>query len=278
MKETVIYIVTFFIIANIYFLVHAWNYRRYIVKLANVGPLEELEFSKSKINDNFSNFSSWYYRSSLLKMLYSSGHDPSAIQAEIDEDFNQIQEAIYTDPTDQSVWLYLRWLFSVFSKGLQSLSSDSNRLKSSNVVELKSFTWSAASSNKYLVAVELSHRLQESLEIMLSVNSKPVLLSQWEAVNDFIWHCEASFDDTFKDGVENEFVWHSETKSQMRFNWPNLTFTHQKGTGDQAADLVCFVYSSLDSGQKSTGQVDLEKYQSLRDLLELEPDNKCEFT
>lgn len=211
-------------------------------------------------------------------MLYSSGHDPSAIQSEIDEDFNQIQEAIYTDPTDQSVWLYLRWLFSVFSKGLQSLSSDSMRLKSSNVVELKSFTWSMVSSNKYLVAVELSHRLQEPLEIMLSINNKSVSLTQWIATNDFTWHCEAEFDGSFEDGIENEFVWHSDAKSQLQFNWPNLTFTHQKQeTGDQASDFVCFVYTSLDSGQNANGQVDLEKYQSLRELLELEPDNKCEL-
>lgn len=256
---------------------HAWNYRRYIVKLAKIGPLEELEYSKSKINDNFSNFSSWYYRSSLLKLLYASGHDHSAIQSEIDEDFQQVQEAIYTDPTDQSVWLYLRWLFSIFSNGLQSLSSDSVRRKASSVVELKSFIWSTVSSNKFIVAVELSHLLQEPPEMMLSINNKAVTLTQWRAANDFTWHCEAEFDGAeFQDETETEsvFEWHSEATSQvLQFNWPNLTFTHPKGPDAQSSDFVCFVYTG-DHCQNSVGSVDLKKYQSLRELLELEPDNK----
>ncbi|KAH9395327.1 hypothetical protein TYRP_020892 [Tyrophagus putrescentiae] len=239
---------------------HAWNYRRYIVKLAKIGPLEELEYSKSKINDNFSNFSSWYYRSSLLKLLYASGHDHSAIQSEIDEDFQQVQEAIYTDPTDQS-----------------SLSSDSVRRKASSVVELKSFIWSTVSSNKFIVAVELSHLLQEPPEMMLSINNKAVTLTQWRAANDFTWHCEAEFDGAeFQDETETEsvFEWHSEATSQvLQFNWPNLTFTHPKGPDAQSSDFVCFVYTG-DHCQNSVGSVDLKKYQSLRELLELEPDNK----
>ncbi len=113
---------------------------------------------------------------------------------------------------------------------------------------------------------------------MLSINNKAVTLTQWRAANDFTWHCEAEFDGAeFQDETETEsvFEWHSEATSQvLQFNWPNLTFTHPKGPDAQSSDFVCFVYTG-DHCQNSVGSVDLKKYQSLRELLELEPDNKC---
>ena len=59
---------------------HCWNYREFVVQKARISPEEEFEFATSKILNNFSNYSSWHYRSLLLSKIF---HDSN--QNNIDE-------------------------------------------------------------------------------------------------------------------------------------------------------------------------------------------------
>lgn len=124
-----------------------WNYRRYVVAaLASAlapgeapafpaslssGALsaearaaqlalaqEELQYTLRKIEANFSNFSAWHYRSKLLPRVWDAlGLDDAGRAAareegawRADPEFALLQQAMYTDPSDQSVWLYHSWL------------------------------------------------------------------------------------------------------------------------------------------------------------------------
>ncbi|XP_038597225.1 geranylgeranyl transferase type-2 subunit alpha [Tachyglossus aculeatus] len=92
---------------------HCWDYRRFVASRAAVPPAEELAFSDSLITRNFSNYSSWHYRSRLLPRLRPPP-DPRP-RARLPEDLllrelELVQNAFFTDPNDQSAWFYHRWL------------------------------------------------------------------------------------------------------------------------------------------------------------------------
>jgi geranylgeranyl transferase type-2 subunit alpha len=57
------------------FIVHAWNYRRYVLASMPVRRSEqsELAYTTRKIEANFSNFSAWHQRSKVLISLWEAG-------------------------------------------------------------------------------------------------------------------------------------------------------------------------------------------------------------
>eukprot|EP01083_Nonionella_stella_P040566 110054_1 len=87
---------------------HCWDYRRFIVRKSQTPLSSEFQFTTHKIEQNFSNYSSWHYRSTLLPQLYE-GKD---LVAKLDSEFEWVLQAFYTEPGDQSAWLYHRWLLA----------------------------------------------------------------------------------------------------------------------------------------------------------------------
>ncbi|TRM57599.1 hypothetical protein BD626DRAFT_514411 [Schizophyllum amplum] len=89
---------------------HAWNYRRYALENMPVSrpTMNEMDYTMQKIKSNFSNFSAWHHRSKVLPSLWESGQlQPSSSR---ETEFDLVRNAMYTDPNDQSVWMYHRWL------------------------------------------------------------------------------------------------------------------------------------------------------------------------
>ncbi|KAK7202735.1 rab geranylgeranyltransferase alpha subunit [Myxozyma melibiosi] len=105
---------------------HGWQYRRGIVACLESRDDEkmkwdrsEFEYTTAKINNDFSNFSAWHNRTKLIPRLVKE--DPELDARELlKKEIYLITQAIYTDPDDQSVWLYHRWL--VTSSDIVALS------------------------------------------------------------------------------------------------------------------------------------------------------------
>lgn len=84
---------------------HCWAYRRFVVEALGRTMEEEMEYTLTKIENNFSNYSAWHQRSAILD---SSGTDADTLQKE----FELASNAFFTEPEDQSAWMYHRWLVS----------------------------------------------------------------------------------------------------------------------------------------------------------------------
>jgi len=78
---------------------HCWNYRRFVVSEGNISENDELEFSFHKIQENFSNYSAFHHRSVFLKKC--TFPNPKEF---IHNEFSIIENAIFTEPDDQSAW------------------------------------------------------------------------------------------------------------------------------------------------------------------------------
>ncbi|KAI9140482.1 hypothetical protein BKA69DRAFT_1175801 [Paraphysoderma sedebokerense] len=101
----------------------------------------EFEYTMTKISQNFSNFSAWHYRSKLLPRIsgLSNNKDdavvniiPNGVAQSVEtyygelerifnDEFELLHSAIYTEPADQSAWLYFRWLLNFKFYELPSL-------------------------------------------------------------------------------------------------------------------------------------------------------------
>lgn len=72
---------------------------------------QELSYSLSKIETNFSNFSAWHRRSILLPLVWQAESlSTTQMRKRRDEEFDLVKQALFTDPDDQSVWIYHEWL------------------------------------------------------------------------------------------------------------------------------------------------------------------------
>lgn len=128
------------------YLVHGWHYRRYIISKLEQDTgesfaLKEFEYTTERINKDFSNFSAWHNRTKLIPVLLEAkptAQFESSLEF-LQEELKYLKNAMYTDPQDQSVWIYLRWLLTseIFVKKLdQKIYSEILKQELQNLKEL----------------------------------------------------------------------------------------------------------------------------------------------
>lgn len=95
---------------------HTFDHRRLVAKLGSLGDAEELEFSNRLIAQNFSNYSAWHYRAVLLPRIQNAETGTFTLSdGVIANELKKATSAFFTDPEDQSAWVYSRWLLEMGS-------------------------------------------------------------------------------------------------------------------------------------------------------------------
>lgn len=83
---------------------HCWDYRQIVASKCQEPYENELKFTLEMIEANFSNYSAWHYRS---KLYSAAGKDEECTKI---SELSLVESAAFTDPSDQSAWIYQRWL------------------------------------------------------------------------------------------------------------------------------------------------------------------------
>ena len=123
---------------------HCWGYRRHMAALAAATPQDELAFTSTKVENNFSNYSAWHSRTKLLPAVHT---DRAALQAALAEEFETMQAAFFTEPDDQSCWFYHQWLVAASRPRYRSTAAPAIR-------RLAAFAPSAAGEPALAVAFD----------------------------------------------------------------------------------------------------------------------------
>lgn len=97
---------------------HCWNYRRFVVAASGVAPDEELDYSAEKVKENFSNYSAFHHRS-----LYIKRSGKSIVDV-LPEELSIVENAIFTEPDDQSAWWYHQFLLTWVSTEIRGKQGD----------------------------------------------------------------------------------------------------------------------------------------------------------
>ena len=95
---------------------HCWNYRRFVAKASGASSQSEFEFSTLKLNENFSNYSAFHHRSVYISDLALT---ESAFQHLVTTELSLVENAIFTEPDDQSAWWYRQFLLTWMLRGFQ---------------------------------------------------------------------------------------------------------------------------------------------------------------
>ncbi|KAI8816880.1 geranylgeranyltransferase type II [Fimicolochytrium jonesii] len=142
---------------------HGWGHRRYVIAASHARtPLEEFNYTSEKIAQNFSNYSAWHYRSKVLLLAFDDEKEREGV---LDKEFELVRNAIYTEPADQSAWLYQRWLLSLVENDTTRWESELQSVR--ELVDLEPDSkWALLTMVHMLTKLSNPESLTEAREIL----------------------------------------------------------------------------------------------------------------
>ncbi|KAG5849778.1 hypothetical protein ANANG_G00075310 [Anguilla anguilla] len=230
----------------------------------------ELQFTDRLIGSNFSNYSSWHYRSTLLPLLHPQAHerDPpspsthshSVCEEQLLKEYELVQNAFFTDPNDQSAWFYYRWLLGRAERE-----------------EMISCVYVSREGERLIVAFSRPVNAL-SVGLLLVVDGQPLNVDWRSAHPRFrhspVWICELPPGTISDSSNEHNLTVHW-TQRHIHRDCALYTGRSESWCRDSATDQELF-RSDLSVEKTSVLQSEL---QSCTQLLELEPQNKwCVLT
>lgn len=223
---------------------HCWNHRRFVVQIAGIDIQKEIDFTENKIRENFSNFSSWFQRSALL--CHAVGRNQTDASELWDKEYKFVENAIFTDPTDQSAWFYHKWLSST---RMGELTTENASYSPDTSIEL--VIWNR---KRHFVVIRFNRALESCPELSIILPDG--------AAQPFV-----GTDASRTGELHPYFVMAEISGDNITIVFKGVCFAIK---GD--ADIVVRRKERADSNSKP--MLKPENLENLRQLLELEPENK----
>lgn len=99
---------------------HCWNYRRAIFQRSGLENSHEMDYCLDKIQENFSNYSAFHHRSIFIKQTNMS------IEDVFETEWPMVENAIFTEPDDQSAWWYYQFLVTLATSSVTAESTSNH--------------------------------------------------------------------------------------------------------------------------------------------------------
>jgi len=101
---------------------HCWGYKDWVENKLETSLEGKLQFTTLKIEENFSNYSAFHYRSKILPTMIANKTENEKL-SQLNKELNMIHQAIYTEPDDQSVWWYYFFVIHFSNEAIQNQST-----------------------------------------------------------------------------------------------------------------------------------------------------------
>eukprot|EP00162_Nutomonas_longa_P012494 comp21120_c0_seq1/m.44633 comp21120_c0_seq1/g.44633 ORF comp21120_c0_seq1/g.44633 comp21120_c0_seq1/m.44633 type:complete len:555 (+) comp21120_c0_seq1:71-1735(+) len=124
---------------------HCWAYRSWIMTKFKINYSLDFDYTQQKVIENFSNYSAWHRRSAVVTRKYfpallQDNNEAAPAQTVDNHEFlyaevEMLTQAFFTEPNDQSVSFYYKWILSLID--MNEFSTAPENAAGNNIASLE---------------------------------------------------------------------------------------------------------------------------------------------